>query len=164
MARVLFLFATSLLATITGPLVAAPLVISTGEQTSAIIVVSAKAGTNEAQAARDLATYIERMTGSSLRIANTEDAIKKALAGKGPTLIVGQLALRESASLANDIKASLKKSPHLRIDGIGLRRIGTRVYLAGNNDLAHYFAVAELLRRWGCRWYLPTEFGECIPE
>ena len=45
-----------------------------------------------------------------------------------------------------------------------LRREGNRVYLAGNNDLSHYFAVAELLRRWGCRWYMPTEFGECIPE
>src|SRR5262249_46908741 len=21
-----------------------------------------------------------------------------------------------------------------------------------------------LLHRWGCRWYLPTAFGECIPE
>jgi len=21
-----------------------------------------------------------------------------------------------------------------------------------------------LLHKWGCRWYLPTDFGECIPE
>ena len=46
----------------------------------------------------------------------------------------------------------------------GLLRDGNRVYVAGNNDDSHYFAVAELLWRWGCRWYIPTEFGECIPE
>jgi len=45
-----------------------------------------------------------------------------------------------------------------------MRREGNRVYLAGNNQLSHYLAVAELLRQWGCRWYVPTEFGECIPE
>ncbi|MFT5258937.1 MAG: hypothetical protein ACI9J2_000876 [Saprospiraceae bacterium] len=37
-------------------------------------------------------------------------------------------------------------------------------FIAGNNDEAHYFAVAELLRQWGCRWYMPTEFGKFVPE
>ncbi len=32
------------------------------------------------------------------------------------------------------------------------------------NDECHYYAVSYLLTQWGCRWYLPTEFGECVPE
>ena len=45
-----------------------------------------------------------------------------------------------------------------------LRRRGNRVYLTGNNDESHYYAVSQLLHLWGCRWYLPTELGECVPE
>ena len=41
---------------------------------------------------------------------------------------------------------------------------GKHLLIAGTNDDSHYYAAAELLHRWGCRWYLPTEFGECIPE
>ena len=51
-----------------------------------------------------------------------------------------------------------------RADAIVARRQGNRIYLAGANDDCHYYAVADLLRRWGCRWYLPGEFGECIPR
>ena len=58
----------------------------------------------------------------------------------------------------------LKKNPKLTTDGIGIVREGNRIYIAGNQDESHYYAVAELLRRRGCRWYLPTEFGQCIPE
>ena len=29
---------------------------------------------------------------------------------------------------------------------------------------SHYFAVVWLLNQWGCRWYLPTDFGEVVPE
>ncbi len=45
-----------------------------------------------------------------------------------------------------------------------LRREGNRVYLAGTNTRSHYYAVSRLLQSWGCRWYMPTEFGECVPE
>ena len=149
---------------LTATLLAQPLVISNNGRTTAIIVISDDAGPHEAAAGQDLARYIGLMCGAIPPVANTDAAIKAALAGNQPTLLVGQIALRENPQLAADIRASLKKSPQLRIDGIGLRRQDTRLYLAGNNDLAHYFAVAELLRRWGCRWYLPTEFGECVPE
>ena len=79
-------------------------------------------------------------------------------------LIVGEQALTMQPELRAALGAVLKKKPHLRSDGIALKRVANRVYLAGNNPLSHYFAVVELLRRWGCRWYMPTEFGECIPQ
>ncbi|MEO6908445.1 MAG: DUF4838 domain-containing protein, partial [Abditibacteriaceae bacterium] len=56
-----------------------------------------------------------------------------------------------------------KKNPLIRADAIVVRRDGNRVLLAGSNDDSQYFAVTWLLQHWGCRWYLPTDFGECIP-
>ena len=138
--------------------------ISTNGKTSAVIVISPDAGTNEKQAAKDLAKYIGLMCGAKPAIVNTDAAIRSAMASKAPKLVVGEQALKAQPKLRGKLNGVLKKNPYLRTDGIVLRRDGNRVYLAGNNDLAHYFAAAELLRRWGCRWYIPTEFGECIPE
>src|SRR4028119_2020608 len=56
-----------------------------------------------------------------------------------------------------------KKNPRVRAGAIVVRRKGHLVHLAGTNDESHYFAVAWLLQQWGCRWYMPTEFGEVIP-
>jgi hypothetical protein len=38
------------------------------------------------------------------------------------------------------------------------------VGLYGESDLASSYAVYELLDRLGCRWYMPGELGEVIPE
>ena len=138
--------------------------IATGERTSAIIISSPTAGVHEKQAAEDLAKYVEIMTGAKLDIANTPPAIKAALQTKTPKLILGQEAMSAQPKLRTTLNSVLKKNPYLRTDSIVLQRDGNRVYVAGNNDLSHYFAVAELLRLWGCRWYMPTEFGECIPN
>ena len=58
----------------------------------------------------------------------------------------------------------IKKDPTYRADAIAVRSAGDRVFLAGANDESHYFAVSWLLQHWGCRWYMPTEFGEVVPE
>ena len=140
------------------------LTITAGGKSEAVVVVSPQAGTQEKQAAEDLAHYIGLMSGATPEIARTSGAIDVAMAGNAPLLVIGQRALQADARLGGAIDAVLKKNAHLRTDGIILKRDGNRVYLAGNNDRSHYFAVAELLRRWGCRWYIPTDFGECVPE
>lgn len=151
-------------ASIAGKDAAGALVVTQGLSCNATIVVSATAGENEKLAAADLATYIKMMTGATAKVADTADAIAAALAGKQPLLIIGQQALQTQPQLQSALDEVLKKNPLLRTDGIVLRREGNRVYIAGNNDMSHYFAVAELLRLWGCRWYMPTVFGECIPD
>jgi len=133
-------------------------------RTAAVVVVSPDAGPLEKRAAEDLVRYIARISGAKPALANTAETVSAALAGNGPMLIVGQEAIRARPALRQKIAAVLKRNPKLRSDGIGIVRDGKRVYIAGNNDESHYYAVAELLGRWGCRWYLPTEFGECIPE
>ncbi len=140
------------------------LTIATGGRTQAVVVVSPTAKDRERRAADDLVKYIRLMCGAEPAIADTRPAIDAAMRGKSPLLVLGQESLAASPKLRDALMAVVKKNPHLQSEGIVLRRKGNRVYLAGNNDLGHYFAVAELLRLWGCRWYTPTEFGECIPE
>lgn len=139
------------------------LVIVADGRSGAMIVASPSAGTWEKKGAEALSHYIERMTGAKVPILAERQAIEAALGTGAPLLILGEEALGARPALRDALAGVLKKGARLRTDGIVLRRDGNRVYLAGNNDAAHYYAVAELLRRWGCRWYMPTEFGECIP-
>jgi hypothetical protein len=140
------------------------LLIADKSTSEATIVVSPQAGEWEKRAAADLALYIEKMSGAKLPVANTADGIATALKTKKPLLFIGQEALAAEPGLKKELAKVAKKEPVLQADAIVLRRDGNRVYLAGTNDDCHYFAVAELLRRWGCRWYLPSDFGECIPQ
>lgn len=142
----------------------ADLVIADGGKTTAIVVVSPKAGTWEKNAASDLVKYIELLSGAKPALAETDEAGANALKGKAPTLVVGSAALAAEPSLQAALQKVAKKDPVLRADAILVKRQGNRIYLAGTNDDSHYYAVAELLQRWGCRWYFPTKFGECIPS
>lgn len=141
------------------------LVIASSGQTAATVVVSPAAGEWEARAAADLALYIGKMTGAPApAVANTPDAINAALAGTGPVLVVGRQAIEAEPSLKAALDRVAKPNPLLRADAVVVRRAGNRVYCAGTNDDAHYHAVSTLLHLWGCRWYVPTEFGECVPR
>ena len=138
-----------------------PLTIATYGKTDAIIVVSPKAQEDswEHRAAAELATFIEMIVGARPALANSPDA-----AGPDtPVFFVGQSALEVEPKLRQALAEVAKPDPVLRADAIVIQRDGNRVYLAGTNDDSHYYAVAELLRLWGCRWYLPTELGACIP-
>jgi hypothetical protein len=127
----------------------------------ASVYVSASAGELEKAAADDLVKYVEMMSGARLPLMIVPDG---ALAPTGPAILVGKVALAEDATLGARLLAAAKKNPVVNADAIVMRRRGDRVYLAGNNDRAHYFAASKLLQDWGCRWYLPTDFGEVVPE
>jgi len=154
------------------------LIVASKGQCEAIIVVSPEAklpaggldghtvdgSAFERFAVEDLARCIELMTGARPAIADTPETIAAALAEKKkPVLIVGEEALKADPSLAKRLQDVAKSDPILRADAIVVRRDGNRVYVAGLTGDGHYHAVAELLHRWGCRWYVPTAFGECIP-
>ncbi len=140
------------------------LIIAKDRASDAVILRAPDAGPYERLAAEDLARYIEMMTGAKLPVVDTPDAIEAALSSPRPLLIVGEQALLAKPDLRASLAAVVKKKPYLRSDGIVLRREANRVYVAGNGDEAHYFAAAELLRRWGVRWFMPGNFGECVPE
>jgi hypothetical protein len=138
-----------------------PLHVVQDGQARMIVVISASAGEAEKLAAADLLKYVELMTGARLPVV-TVPAGSRAPAG--PAIVIGQAALEEERGLAARLAAVTKKTPLLGADAIVMRRVGPRLYLAGNNDRAHAYAVSQLLQDWGCRWYLPTEFGEAVPE
>lgn len=139
------------------------LVIAGGGKAPATVVVAANAGKWEARAATDLAHYIGLMTGARVPVARSAAAIAQALNGQGAVLVVGEEALRVKPELRRGLAAVAKKQPVLRADALVIVHDGNRVYLAGLNDQCHYYAVAGLLHAWGCEWYIPTEFGECVP-
>ncbi len=145
------------------------LVVAENGTTKAVVAVSPQAADNKArrwerQAAQDLAYYIARMSGAEPRVVDEAKAIDEALAGNAPVLLVGALALEKNGGLRKALEQVADPEPYARNDAIVVRREGNRIYLAGNSDDSHYHAVSYLLHEWGCRWYLPTEFGECIPE
>ncbi len=140
------------------------LVIVDQATTTAVIVVAGNAGEEENLAARDLAKYIGLMSGAVPAIISSPDAIAEAGKSSTPVFYIGREALKADSSLTDVLKKTGSHKKIIRRDAIVLRRSGNRIYLAGSNDASHYFAVAELLHRWGCRWFMPTEFGECIPD
>lgn len=133
-------------------------------KTSAVVVVRPEAGRWEKQAATDLVHYIELMTRAKPKLANTPGTIASALMGSTPVLLVGEQALQARPALRDRLKKVARKKTVLRSDAIVVQRVGKRIYLAGLTDDGHYHAVSYLLHHWGCRWYMPTGFGECVPE
>ncbi len=140
------------------------LVIVRAGRTNAVVVVSADAGYWEKRAAEDLVKYIEMISGARPAVTSAPDAVVAADAASHPLIFVGQAAIAAEPSLSFRLEQIAKKGPFLRADAIVVRRFGRRVYLAGVNDESHYYAVSKLLHLWGCRWYLPTDLGECVPE
>ncbi len=143
---------------------AAELIIARDGKTDTVIAVSPEAGVWEKRAAEDLAGYIEKMTRARPRIANGREMNSQGIKAETPILFVGRAALEASPALKQVLAKSLKKDAVLNSDAIVVKREGSRVYLAGSNDDSHYYAATWLLQKWGCRWYMPTAFGECIPE
>lgn len=139
----------------------APLQVVQDGRPLASVVVAADAGELEKAAAADLVKYVEMMSGARLPLVTVAPGMR---APAGPALVLGKAALAEDSSLASRLGAAARKNPVVNADAIVMRRRGDRVYLAGNSDRAHYFAASKLLQDWGCRWYMPTEFGEVVPE
>lgn len=159
-----FPFCTPVSAETIGTAGADDVVIFSGGKSSAIVVVSSQAGEWEKKGASDLVRYLRQMSNGEVKLADTPAAAAQAMEGQDPLLVVGQAALDADPSLKTALTKVAKANPVLRADAIVLKRDKNRVLLAGTNDDSHYYAVAELLRRCGCRWYLPGEFGESIPH
>ncbi len=148
----------------TNQLAAAELTIAEAGQTTASVLVSPEAGEWERRAANDLALYIEKLSGAKPTLIDTAADAAQRLQQPGPKFIVGRLALATKPALKGALAKAAKPNPTIRADAIVVQRDGDRVYLAGTNDDSHYYAVVTLLNHWGCRWYLPTDFGECVPS
>lgn len=124
-----------------------------------VVARSMQAGPWEEAAAKDLAHYLGKITGSEVALVHG-----KPQATAGLTFLVGSLAVELNPQLGERLRKAQKKEPVFRSDAIVMTNEAGRIYLAGSNDDSHYFAVSAFLHRQGCRWYLPTAIGECLPK
>ncbi|QAY76214.1 DUF4838 domain-containing protein [Sphingosinicella sp. BN140058] len=134
-----------------------PLPIVTEGAARAVVVVGRDPGPWEKAAADDLVKYVKLMSGATLTVA--EAAPRGAAA-----IVLGTAALAMDPAIGRRLAAVAKPNPLVQADAILVLRRGANLFVAGTNDESHYFAVSWLLQHWGCRWYLPTEFGEVVPE
>ena len=101
-------------------------------------------------AVNDLAQYFEKMSGA--RVGIVTDPAKT---GNLTPIYIGELATakygqpQQSAPFAQGFRMVVTPA------GVGL---------AGESDLGTSYAIYEVLDRLGCRWFMPTEMGECIPS
>lgn len=140
---------------------AATIVVSAAALGAAPYTPSRGAKAEPAQKARlaavELQRVIERMTGAKLPIAGEDDPVS------GPVVLVG--ASKKTAALKLDIPAGL--TAERREEGYLIHVRGSTLVLAGNDAGPYqgtFFAVSEFLNRQGVRWFMPGEFGECVPK
>jgi hypothetical protein len=116
----------------------------------ACIVLPAKPTREEERSAKELQKYVRLMSGAELAIESGE-------APKGDAVLIGRhpLSMKSVGKLLND--------ETLGYDGVIIRTVGNRLIVVGNKGDGQLYAVYELLRRLGCRFYLPWPDGEVIP-
>jgi hypothetical protein len=108
-------------------------------------------------AAEELQRVIEKMSGARLPLAGDDAAVQ------GPVVLVGASA--KTAPLKLALPAGL--TPERREEGYLINAKGATLVLAGNDEGPYqgtFFAVSEFLNRQGVRWFMPGDFGECVPK
>jgi len=110
-----------------------------------------------ASAAHDLQQYIVKISGARLPIIGDDVPLD------GAAILVGKSKRTE----AFDKKIPAGLTPQRDEEGFLILCAGDRLVLAGNDEGPYHgseFAVAELLGRFGVRWFMPGDFGEVVPR
>ena len=103
------------------------------------------------ESVKDLALYLEKMSGAKVEIVEGEP---KADDPRLPILI-GDLAVKAMGPVG-------KTYPYKQAFRVvaNSKNIG----LMGESDLATSYAIYEVLDQLGCRWFMPSEMGEYVPQ
>lgn len=103
------------------------------------------------ESVRDLSRCLEKISGARVEIVPSAPLPGE----KRLPILIGDLAEKTFGSPAK--KAIYRQGFRVVIapKGIGL---------VGESPLATSYAIYEVLDRLGCRWYMPGELGEVIPE
>lgn len=123
-----------------------PAINTEGQRTPPVVKESQRRELREA--VKDLAHYLGQMSGATFPVS-TEVA-----AGGTIPIYIGERAVE----VFGPPKQSAFFKQGFRVV-VGAKGIG----LEGESDLATSYAVYEVLDRLGCRWFMPTEMGECVP-
>jgi len=103
------------------------------------------------ESVNDLALYLGRMSGAKIDVVNGEPPA----GDKRVPILIGTLAEKQFGPVKK--KAGYKQGFRVVVSPKG-------VGLFGESDLASSYAIYEVLDRLGCRWYIPSDLGEVIPQ
>src|ERR1051326_8549672 len=101
------------------------------------------------EAVKDLAHYLGKMSGATIEVVTGP-----APGGLIPVFI-GERAVEAFGKLQKSAPCQQGFRVVVSAKGVGL---------LGESDLATSYAIYEVLDRLGCRWFMPSEWGECVPE
>lgn len=103
------------------------------------------------ESVKDLALYLEKIGGAAVPIVTAQPAPN----AKPVSILIGSLAAEKFGAV--NAHAPFRQ---------GFRYVvsAQTVGLFGESDLATSYAIYELLDRLGCRWYMPSDLGEVIPQ
>jgi hypothetical protein len=103
------------------------------------------------ESVRDLSHYLQKMSGAGIEVLTAP----RAPNDKRLPIYIGNLAQQKFGPVKKN--AAYHQGFRVVVDkeGIGLY---------GENDEGSSYAIYELLDRLGCRWFMPSELGEEIPQ
>ena len=131
----------------------------------ATIVVSAQAHDVVKEAAKDLQTYIEKISGAKLPMADSAEGAAGNLILVGRTPAVEKLIPDLDAhDLGHDGYIIRSLPGKLVLTGKSDGRIHEILGPLGRTDCGTPNAVYSFLESLGCRWYMPGDDGEVVPR
>ncbi len=141
---------TALLATIPLTAQAASHQLASGGKTKYVIIVDPQATASEQHAAKELASFLQQVTGAEFPLVTTAES------PKGPALIVGP------GRVASQVAPQLKGEA-LKPDGIAIESVGDRIVLLGDRPRGTLYSVYSFLEDVvGCRWW--TSQASTVPS
>ncbi len=119
-------------------------------KSNAGIIISEGASEEVKFAARELQTYLKKISGAEIFIGTdtNENHVCKIFVG----------------TCENSDQLALNKED-LEREGFIIRTVGNDLVLMGKDDIGTQFAVYTFLERYlGIRWFWPGELGEVVPQ
>lgn len=110
-----------------------------------------------AAAAKNLQTYIEKITGVKLTVVGDDQEVN------GNLILIG----RSKYTRQFDKRIPSGLTPTRDEEGFVIITHGNILLLAGNDEPYYHgteYAVANFLHRLGVKWYMPGEYGEFVPK
>ena len=129
-----------------------------GGQPAATIILPAEPSDELIFAARQLQSYVQRISGALLPAATEEDEVA------GNRILLGATSL---AAAATDVRGLIPRSgTATNGEGYLIKSVGPDLVIIGASDLGTVYGVCGLLEdHLGVRWYVPGDpLGECVPE
>jgi hypothetical protein len=103
------------------------------------------------ESVKDLALYLGKMSGAEIEIVEElprRDRRTPIFIGSAAEAVFGPVGISKAGLFGFRVVADRRR-------GIGLY---------GESEFGTSYAIYDLLHRLGCRWYMPTEIGEVVPD